>query len=147
AQAQQPATPVIGFLHAGSLDENAANVAGFRKGLSETGFAEGRNLSIEYRWANNRFDRLPELAADLVRRQVTVIATPSGTAAAVAAKAVTTTIPIVFGVAVDPIRTGLVTRINQPGGNITGVNYMSGDVASKRLGLLHELLPHAKRFG
>jgi putative ABC transport system substrate-binding protein len=150
ADAQQQAVPVIGLLLAGSIDDddNASTyLAGFRKGLSETGFVEGRNLSIEYRWANNRFDRLPELAADLVRRQVAVIATPSSTAAALAAKAATTTIPIVFGVLVDPIRTGLVTRINRPGGNITGINYLSGDVASKRLGLLHELLPRAKRFG
>jgi putative ABC transport system substrate-binding protein len=147
ARGQQSASPVVGFLHAGSPEEYAATVAGFRKGLSETGFAEGRNLLIEYRWANNRFDRLPELAADLVRQQVTVIATPAGTAAALAAKAATTTIPIVFGVGVDPIKTGLVTHINRPGGNITGVNYMSGDSASKRLGLLHELLPRAKHFG
>ena len=147
ARAQEAASPVVGFLHAGSPEGYAATVAGFRKGLSETGFVEGRNLSIEYRWANNRFDRLPELAADLVRRQVTVIATPSGTATALAAKAATTTIPIVFGVGVDPIQTGLVTRFNRPGGNITGVNYLSGDVASKRLRLLHELLPRAKRFG
>ena len=143
ARAQQP---VIGFLRPGSPEPNAHLVAAFRKGLGETGYVEGRNVAVEYRWAHNHDDRLPELAADLVRLRVAVIATPGSTAAAAAAKSATTTIPIVFSAGGDPVQTGLVASLNRPGGNVTGVSSMSGELGAKRLGLLQELVPRAARF-
>ena len=146
AQAQQPGVPVIGFLHAGSPEVAPNLVAGFRKGLSETGYVDGRNVAIEFRWAHNDNARLPELAADLVRRRVAVIATPNGALAALAAKAATATIPIVFNSTGDPVQAGLVASINRPGGNVTGVTDMAADLVAKRLGLLHDLLPRAARF-
>src|SRR6516162_3083680 len=146
ARAQQPAIPVIGFLRPGSPEPNAHLVAAFRRGLGETGYVEGRNVSVEYRWAHNDDDRLPELAADLVRLRVSVIVTPGSTAAAAAAKSATTTIPIVFSGGGDPVQTGLVASLNRPGGNVTGVSSMSGELGAKRLGLLQELVPSAAQF-
>ena len=147
ARAQQPAMPVVGYLNAGSPEANANIVAAFRKGLSETGYVEGRNLTIEFRWARNDRDRLPELAADLIRRRVAVIAAPVSALGALAAKALTTTIPIVFSTSGDPVKLGLVTSLNRPGANVTGFNDMSSELVPKQLGLLHELLPEAARFG
>jgi putative ABC transport system substrate-binding protein len=137
--------PVIGFLRPGSPEPNAHLVEAFRKGLGETGYVEGRNVAVEYRWAHN-YDDMPELAADLVRLRAAVIATPGSTAAAAAAKSATTTIPIVFSAGGDPVQTGLVASLNRPGGNVTGVSSMSGELGAKRLELLQELVPRAARF-
>jgi len=147
AQAQQPAIPVIGYLGAGRPAASVPLLAGFRKGLSEAGFTDGGNVAIEYRWAENQYDRLPALVADLVRRRADVIVTPGSTPAALAAKAATATIPIVFSVGGDPVRRGLVANLNRPGGNLTGFSELNADVLGKQLGLMHELVPGAKRFG
>jgi putative ABC transport system substrate-binding protein len=145
ARAQQAAMPVIGVINAGFPETSVSRVAGFRQGLNEMGYVENQNVAIEYRWAEGRYDRYPEFAADLIRRKVSVIVTGVSTDAALAAKDATSTIPIVAGVGQDPVRLGLVASLARPGGNITGVNFFVTEVVAKRLGLLREMAPTATR--
>src|SRR5262245_55760140 len=145
ARAQQPAVPVVGFLRVSAFADSVHLVAAFRQGLKEAGFIEGQNVTVEYRWADGVSDRLPALAADLVVRQAAVIVGHS--TAVHAAKSASATTPIIFVIGTDPVRTGLVTNINRPGGNITGVTFTTVDVTAKRLGQLHELVPGAQLIG
>jgi len=147
AHAQQPAMPLVGWLGSASPSPYAGRVAAFRQGLSEAGYVEGRNVAIEFRWAEGQYDRLPALAAELVGRRVTVIVTSGGTVSAHSVKAATTTIPIVFAAGDDPVKTGLVTSLNRPGGNITGVFFFSAVLRTKRLELLHEMVPKSTVIG
>ena len=146
ARAQQPKVPVIGFLERKSARDSGQTLAAFHRGLNEAAFIEGQNVAIEYRWAENLHDRLPMLAADLVQRKVALIAAPD-TASALAAKAATTTIPIVFNTSADPVALGLVASLNRPGGNVTGITSLNTEVVSKRLELLHEVVPKASTIG
>jgi len=147
ARAQQPAVPTIGFLGPASAADHAPYVEGFRQGLSAAGFVEGRSVAVEYRWADNQLDRLPALAAELVARRVAVIATGSATAAALAAKAATSSIPIVFAIGADPVKFGLVASMNRPGGNVTGVSFLANTLIAKQLQMLQGLLPASRVIG
>ena len=146
ARAQQHLTPVIGFLHAGSPEQNIQRVAAYRKGLSDTGFVEGQNVTIEFRWADGHVDRLREMALDLIRRQVAVIATPGSTDAALAAKSATTTIPIVFAAGGDVVALGLVASLSRPGPNVTGATSLNADIAAKRLEFIRQVVPQGARY-
>jgi putative ABC transport system substrate-binding protein len=146
ARAQQPTVPVIGFLHSQAPNLNTTTLAAFRQGLKETGYVEGQNVAVEYRYAENQYERLPALAADLVRHRVAVIVA-GGIPVALAAKAATTTIPIVFNIGGDPVALGIVASLNRPGGNLTGIANLAAELAPKRLQLLHDLIPNAALFG
>jgi putative tryptophan/tyrosine transport system substrate-binding protein len=145
ARGQQSVVPVVGFIYGGSIEGSARFATAFRKGLGEAGLIEGHNVAVEYHWLNGQYDRLPALLADLVRRRVALIATPGSHPATLAAKAATATIPIVFGVADDPVRLGLVASLARPGGNAAGINFFSREVTGKRLRLLHDFVPKAVR--
>jgi putative ABC transport system substrate-binding protein len=145
ARAQQPTMPVVGYLYSGSPEQKF--LAAFHKGLGETGYIEGRNVTLEYRWANSQADRLPDLVADLIRRRVSVIVTPGSVTATLAAKAATMTIPIVFMFGADPVEVGIVASLNRVGGNVTGITTMGAELVSKRLALMRELLPRSTRIG
>ena len=145
AHAQQPALPVVGFVSGRSAEASVRHAAAFRKGLNETGTIEGQNVMVEYHWLDGQYDRLPSLMADFVRRRVAVIATPVG-AGALAAKAATTTIPVVFGVSEDPVKLGLVASLARPGGNATGINFFGAETVAKRLGLFRDMVPKAVRI-
>jgi putative ABC transport system substrate-binding protein len=146
ARAQQPGLPLVGLVNGRSPEDAARNAAAFRKGLAETGYVEGQNVTLEYHWMEGQYQRLASVMADLVRRRVAVIATPGFTAGALAAKVATTTIPIAFGVGDDPVKLGLVASLARPAGNATGINFFTGEVVAKRLGLLHDLVPKAVRI-
>jgi putative ABC transport system substrate-binding protein len=146
ARAQQATMPVVAFINSGTADVQATRLAAFRKGMSEAGYVESRNVTVEYHWMNGHYEGLPALLDDLVRRRVAVIATPGSNPAALAAKAATASIPIVFGVAEDPVALGLVASLAHPGGNATGVNFFAAEIDAKRLGLMHELLPKVTRI-
>jgi putative tryptophan/tyrosine transport system substrate-binding protein len=146
ARAQQPLMPVIGFLHAGSAEQNIQRLAAYRKGLSDTGFVEGQNVAIEYLWADGHVDRLRDMALDLIRRQVAVIATPGSTDAALAAKSATTTIPIVFAAGGDVVALGLVASLSRPSANVTGATSLNADIGAKRLDLIRQVVPEGARY-
>src|SRR5262249_11928854 len=143
ARAQQPAKPVVGFLHTGTAVDHKNFVAGFLRGLKEAGYTEGQNVTIEYRWADNQVDRLPALAADLVGARVAVILSSGSSHSALTATAATSTLPIVLAFGFDPVQLGLVDSLNRPGGNVTGVTFITSELVGKRLGLLCDLIPHA----
>jgi putative tryptophan/tyrosine transport system substrate-binding protein len=147
ARAQQPPVPVIGYLSARSREDTSHLITAFQRGLAETGYIEGRNVAVEYRFADGQYDRLPAMAADLVQRPVAVITTTGGEPSALAAKAATSTIPIVFSVGSDPVKQGLAASFNRPGGNATGIALLTSELEPKRLGLLRELVPHANKVG
>jgi len=147
ARAQQPKTPVIGFLSSGSQRSDVWRLVAFRRGLGEIGYVDGRNVVSEFRWADEQYDRLPALAAELARSQPAVIVAAGGPAAALAAKAASTTLPIVFAIAGDPVKLGLVVSVNRPGGNVTGVSTLFSSVVAKQLETLHEMLPKATLIG
>ena len=146
ARAQQPALPIVGFVHGGAARAFPGRIAAFRVGLSEAGYIEGQNVLIEYHWLEGHFERLPAVMTDLVQRRVAVITTPGSTPASLAAKAATAAIPIVFGVSEDPVALNIVSSLSRPGGNATGINFFVTEIDAKRFALMHELLPKATRF-